>query len=88
MEKNAWKQELGENIIREYIGQREMEPAEKTLLYAMLLYPEKYWKLVNFYYNSRKSWMTARNLDKLLKIRSQEEQRNEFLEKARELLIE
>lgn len=88
MEKNAWKQELGENIIREYIGQREMEPAEKTLLYAMLLYPEKYWKLVNFYYNSRKSWMSARNLDKLLKIRSQEEQRNEFLEKARELLIE
>lgn len=64
-----------------------MEDSEKTVLYAMLLYPEKYWKLVNFYYNSRKSWMSSKNLEKLLKIRGQEEQRTRFLKEVKGILM-
>jgi CotS family spore coat protein len=81
MEKNGWEKELGIDVIHAYERQRPLEQEEKSLLYAMLLYPEKYWKLVNFYYNSRKSWISARNLEKLIKIRAQEENRALFLKK-------
>lgn len=87
MEKNSWHPELGRCLIETYHGERHLNDSEKTVLYAMLLYPEKYWKLVNFYYNSRKSWMSAKNLEKLLKIRSQEEQRSGFLKEAKEILM-
>lgn len=87
MEKNSWKPELGKYVIKEYQKEREMEPGEGVVLYTMLLYPEKYWKLVNFYYNGRKSWMSAKNLEKLLKLRAQEEQRTAFLREVKGLFI-
>ena len=87
MEKNAWHPELGRCLIQTYDRERSMEDSEKTVLYAMLLYPEKYWKLVNFYYNSRKSWMSSKNLEKLLKIRGQEEQRTRFLKEVKGILM-
>lgn len=87
MEKNAWHPELGRCLIQTYDRERSMDDSEKTVLYAMLLYPEKYWKLVNFYYNSRKSWMSSKNLEKLLKIRGQEEQRNRFLKEVKGILM-
>ena len=87
MEKNSWHPELGRCLIRTYDKERPMEDSEKTVLYAMLLYPEKYWKLVNFYYNSRKSWMSSKNLEKLIKIRGQEEQRNRFLKEVKGILM-
>lgn len=87
MEKNGWKPELGKCVIEEYQRERKMEPAEGVILYTLLLYPEKYWKLVNFYYNGRKSWMSAKNLEKLLKLRGQEEHRVAFLEEVRGLFI-
>lgn len=64
MEKNGWQAEFGKSLIDAYDRERKLEETERRVLYAMLLYPEKYWKLVNFYYNSRKSWMSAKNLEK------------------------
>ncbi len=87
MEKNSWRLELGQSVIEEYRKERELEEGEGAVLYSLLLYPEKYWKLVNFYYNSRKSWMSSKNLEKLLKIRAQEEQRSVFLREIRGLVI-
>lgn len=87
MEKNGWKSELGRRVIEEYRRERPLEEEEGTILYTLLLYPEKYWKLVNFYYNGRKSWMPAKNLEKLLKIRAQEEERAGFLEEVKGLLF-
>lgn len=87
MEKNSWKGELGRQVIEEYQKERPLEEGEGTVLYTLLLYPEKYWKLVNFYYNGRKSWMPAKNLEKLLKVRAQEEDRAEFLRGIKGLLI-
>ena len=86
MEKNGWQAELGKSLIDAYDRERKLEETERRVLYAMLLYPEKYWKLVNFYYNSRKSWMSSKNLEKLLRIRAQEEKRACFLKELRPLL--
>ncbi len=87
MEKNGWNWELGSQLIAAYQGERPLESREKKLLYILLLYPQKYWKLVNFYYNGRKSWLPAKNLEKLMRIRGQEEERVKFLNEAKKLLF-
>lgn len=79
MEKNSWNVSLGMGLLQAYRKKRELEPGEGEVLYALMLFPEKYWKLVNFYYNSRKSWLPAKNLEKLVRICGQEEARTRFL---------
>lgn len=87
MEKNEWCWPLGEQMIHAYESQRCLEDSKKKTLYVLLLYPYKYWKLVNFYYNGRKSWIPAKNLEKLVRIRKQEEERLKFLDQAKTLLF-
>jgi len=87
MEKNSWNIETGIKVIEAYRKERELGSEERRVLYAMLLYPEKYWKLVNFYYNGKKSWMSAKNYEKLKRICSQEQERHKFLKEVKRLLI-
>lgn len=42
------------------IGDREM-----NLLFSRMLFPEKFWKAVNMYFNGRKNWIPARIEEKL-----------------------
>ena len=86
MEKNSWNMDIGINAIEAYRKERELGTEERKVLYALLLYPEKYWKLVN-YYNGKKSWMSAKNFEKLKRICSQEEERHKFLKEVKRLLI-
>ena len=87
MEKNSWNMDMGISVIEAYKKERELGEEEKKVLYALLLYPEKYWKLVNFYYNGKKSWMPAKNYEKLKRICSQEQERHKFLKEVKKLLI-
>ena len=87
MEKNSWNMDIGINAIEAYRKERELGTEERKVLYALFLYPEKYWKLVNFYYNGKKSWMSAKNFEKLKRICSQEEERHKFLKEVKRLLI-
>ena len=43
-------------------------------------YPEKYWKQLNFYYNSKKAWFPARNMEKIRILMEQAENQKNFLE--------
>lgn len=87
MEKNSWNMEMGLQAIEAYNKERELGNEEQKVLYALLLYPEKYWKLVNFYYNGKKSWMSSKNYEKLKRICSQEQERHKFLKEVKRLLI-
>lgn len=87
MEKNNWDTKQGMKILDEYQQVRPLEGAESRFLYLLLLFPEKFWKQINFYYNGKKSWMSMKNYDKLLKIQSQEEKRRIFLSEAKGLLF-
>lgn len=87
MEKNGWNQSLGIRMLDAYRSQRELSEDEKRLLYTLLLYPEKYWKQCNFYYNGKKSWMSGKNYEKLLHIQAQEEERLHFLDTIKGLLF-
>lgn len=72
MEKNGWDLGCAEVCAENYLKERPLSEAEKKLLVYRLSYPEKFWKIVNFYINSRKSVVMERNTDKLEKIMEQE----------------
>jgi hypothetical protein len=67
-----------------YEKENHLEKEEYTQLYYRLTYPEKFWKIVNFYYNSGKAWIPGKNLEKLMKVCRQEKEKDNFLVKFRE----
>ncbi|WP_167957127.1 CotS family spore coat protein [Anaerosporobacter faecicola] len=79
MEKNNWEIRIGNRIIEEYARCKGISDEEFTILYAMLLYPEKFWKVTNFYYNARKSWVPRRNIQKLMNLSDQANGKDAFL---------
>ncbi len=80
MEKNDWNISLGEMILEEYQKVNQLSADEFNLLSIMLLYPEKFWKITNFYFNNKKSWIPQKNVQKLLTIKEQVENKKKFLQ--------
>ena len=80
LEKSGWSQELGEMLLTAYGEERPLSEEDYGQLYYRLRYPEKFWKIVNFYYNSGKAWIPDRNMEKLEKLLAQEPEKNKFLE--------
>ena len=87
MEKNSWNTRQGMQILDTYRQGRDLEGSEARLLYVLLLFPEKFWKQMNFYYNGKKSWMSVKNYNKLLHIEAQEDERRNFLREAKRVLF-
>lgn len=79
LEKHNWNGGLGMDMVMTYNTVRTLEPWELRQLYIRLLYPEKFWKIVNHYFNTRKTWVSGRNIEKLTRLFSQEQKREEFL---------
>lgn len=82
MEKNGWSPVWGKKMLRAYEKNRRLSAREKQDLYYRLSYPEKFWKIVNFYYNSGKAWIPARNLEKLEKLLKQEKEKKQYMEES------
>lgn len=80
MEKNNWDAELGRKILDTYDQSRTISTAEYKILKAMMCYPEKFWKIVNYYYNSNKAWYSEKNEEKLKQFQKQEKYRRKFIE--------
>lgn len=83
LEKSNWSDEVGDTLLLSYGKEREMNEHEHIQLYYRLFYPEKFWKIVNFYYNSGKAWIPGRNMEKLEKLMDQERDKRTFLENYR-----
>lgn len=80
-EKCDWSVDMAQSMLDAYQNRRVFPPLEWRNLCLRLAYPEKFWKIVNFYYNSRKSWMPNRNFDKLESLIRQERNREKLLNK-------
>lgn len=80
MEKHSWNVDLGRSMLEAYERILCMTRKERRCLYYMFLYPEKYWKQINFYFNANKAWIPARNIEKLRSLEEQQASRNRFLE--------
>ena len=79
MEKNDWDIDYGSMLIDQYNLIKPLSKDELKVLYVLLQYPEKFWKITNFYYNSKKSWVPQRNIQKLIGIQEQYESKQNFL---------
>lgn len=80
LEKYHWDIQLGTDILKAYDDERQVSEKEKAYLYILLLYPEKFWKIANHYYNSRKSWTSCQNTEKLKRCIGSIDEKNHFLD--------
>ena len=80
MEKHNWDCGLGNGMLEAYERVLPMSRIERECLYFMFLYPEKYWKQINFYYNANKAWIPARNTEKIESLKAQEKNRKRFVD--------
>ncbi len=83
LEKHNWNERLGLSMIERYDRELTLTASDRRMLYYLFLYPEKYWKQLNYYYNASKSWLPARSVEKLKRLEAQQENRNRFLAKIR-----
>lgn len=83
LEKNNWSAALGDRTLEAYHRRRALSGEELCQLYYRFAYPEKFWKIVNFYYNTGKAWIPGRNMEKLEKLLRQEADRQSFLRTLR-----
>lgn len=82
LEKGGWSVSLGSELLEEYQKECPLSAGSWIDLYYRLAYPEKFWKIVNFYYNSGKAWIPGRNQEKLEKIIVQEKEKQHFLDEV------
>ncbi len=82
MEKNDWSINLGKSIIDEYQHFCPIGEEQWKLLTLLLIYPEKYWKITNHYYNTKKCWIAGRSMEKLEAVRQQENKKTKFLQEV------
>ena len=79
LEKQNWDKVYGNAMLREYGRVRPLSEEEREDLRVRLSYPEKFWKLADHYYGSRKSWIPEKNVEKLKSLIRQQDQRVSFL---------
>lgn len=79
MEKNHWDTTLGDKMLNCYQKHLPLKEGEIEHIAICLAYPEKFWKVANSYYRSRKVWIPAKNLEKLELVIRQTEEKKHFL---------
>lgn len=80
LEKGGWSISLGEELLAAYEQEQPLSALNRIDLYYRLAYPEKFWKIASFYYNSGKAWIPERNQEKLEKLIEQEKEKQRFLD--------
>lgn len=80
MEKNEWDIALGKEMLSAYEKVTPLGAYDFIDLYYRLAYPEKIWKIANYYFNSPKAWISERNLEKLESVIQVEEKKELFLQ--------
>lgn len=80
LEKNNWSPFLGEELLNVYNKHRTLSVYSLADLYYRFAYPEKFWKIANYYFNNSKSWIPEKNIEKLKKVVEQETQKQAFLD--------
>lgn len=80
LEKNGWDARAGHSVIEAYSEVRPVSDDDMKLLRINFLYPEKSWKVINFYNNSNKSWIPRKSIEKLEGVLAQNDARKAFIE--------
>ncbi|MDO4318436.1 MAG: phosphotransferase [Lachnospiraceae bacterium] len=86
LEKNGWDEEIYTQMLSAYQKERPLPRQELRLLLCLLLFPEKFYRVCNQYFNARKAWIPAKNAQKLMLVLEQQEPKSRFDEKINKLL--
>lgn len=86
MEKNGWNENFLEETLSHYEKIIPLTRIEKQIIYVWMVYPEKFWKVTNYYYNSKKTWISSKNIEKLQGLQQQRSQRRAILRKMQSVL--
>lgn len=82
MEKHQWDVRLGSQILECYQKEISLSKAELEYMAICIAYPEKFWKIINSYSRSKKSWIPAKNQEKLELVIRQTDEKKEFLKRV------
>ena len=82
LEKYGWDVLLAREMLCAYHRERPISPREWENLKIRFTYPEKYWKLANYYYSHNKAWISEKNVEKLELLIRQRESWEQFTEKC------
>lgn len=82
LEKYNWNLDLARAMLRAYHQYKPITDAEMQNLKVRFTYPEKYWKLANYYFSHNKAWISEKNIEKLQSFIRQKELWGEFAEKC------
>lgn len=87
LEKNNWDNTMGKQVLDIYENIRPLPAAERISMIYRFAYPEKFWKIANHYFNSKKSFMPDKNMEKLQKLLEQEKSKENFLNETMRKLV-
>ena len=71
LEKYNWDVFLARRMLEQYDKIRPISSEEWENLQIRFTYPEKYWKLANYYFSHNKAWISGKNTEKLEKVIAQ-----------------
>lgn len=80
MEKHNWNPELAHKMLETYDHTWKISQTQWKQLSIRMSYPEKYWKIANFYYNNNKAFLPEKNVEKLDLLIRQERKWTSFLQ--------
>jgi spore coat protein I len=85
MRKCNWNIAEAVNILNEYTKIEPIEDSELEVMKIMLMFPQKFWRVINKYYNSRRSWSEKSYLTRLQEVLDERPYLEAFLEEFNKL---
>ena len=67
------------DMLNAYSAVKPLSEKELEYIKLRLVYPEKFWKIANAYYQSNKAWIPAKNVEKLNIAIRQTKEKERFL---------
>ena len=87
LEKNDYRFSYAQAVLEGYEKVKPLEKEEYWYLYTMLCYPHKFWKISNHYFNTKKTWVPPKTVEKLNKIVEQDVKKQAFLERFERMYV-
>lgn len=88
LEKNSYNYAYARAVLKGYSEKNSLRDIDYRCLYLLLMYPEKFWKIANRYFNSKKTWVPPKMVEKLSNVVKQNQEKSDFLVKFREDFVE
>ncbi|GMQ56010.1 CotS family spore coat protein [Vallitalea sediminicola] len=86
LEKNDWNVRLGIKAIDKYVSINPLSKEELNILLYLIMYPEKFWKISNYYFNLNRAWKPKQSLVKINKLINQKDKKERFIKELKKSL--